>query len=135
AVLAVGLALDGSSEGDAGQDLFLQAPLPPPALSLTDHTGRAVALDGLRGRTVAVFFGYTFCPDVCPLTLSHLSRIHGELDPQARALQVLFVSVDPERDTPERLARYLESFHPSILALTGSFDEIERQARGFGVGI
>lgn len=134
-VLVVGLALDGTSEGDAGQELFLQAPLPPPTLSLTDHTGRTLSLEGLRGRVVAVFFGYTSCPDVCPLTLSHLSRIQGELDQKAQALQVLFVSVDPERDTPERLSRYLESFHPSILALTGSFEEIESQARGFGVGI
>lgn len=120
---------------DAQPSVFFDTPLPPAELDLAAHTGRRVRLADLRGRTVVLFFGYTHCPDVCPLTLAHLSRALRELDPDASALQVLFVTVDPERDTPERLTRYLEAFHPAILALTGPADAIVAQARGFGVGI
>jgi protein SCO1/2 len=94
-----------------------------------------VSLDAFSGRVVAIFFGYTHCPDVCPLGLAHLSRTLERIDPAGDDLQVLFVTVDPERDTADRLAQYLSSFHPSIVGLTGKRAEIESQARAFGVGI
>ena len=71
------------------------------SLQLTDHTGKARTLDDYRGKLVAVFFGYTHCPDVCPTTLGEFALIMKELGKDAERLQVLFVTVDPERDTPE----------------------------------
>jgi protein SCO1/2 len=130
--------------GDAeGRGLFLAEPLSPPALDLVGHDGQRVRLEGYRGRPVAVFFGYTHCPDVCPVTLAHLSRLLDELGPVEALvgaphevpLVVLFVTVDPERDTRLRLARYLEAFHASIVGVTGPESEIRAQAFGFGVGI
>ncbi len=84
-------------------------------------------------RVLVVFFGYTFCPDVCPLTLSHLSLAFQELGEEATRIQLLFISVDPGRDTPERLGQYLGAFHPSFVGLTGSEEEIREVANAFGV--
>jgi protein SCO1 len=134
AVVVLDLVPGGESPPDQNTT-FLRAPLPPPTLDLEAHTGTRVRLADLEGRAVAVFFGYTHCPDVCPLTLSQLSRVLDELEPDGAGLQVLFVTVDPERDTVERLVRYLEPFHPSVLGLTGTSLEIEAHARSFGVGI
>jgi protein SCO1/2 len=114
---------------------LLAEPLPAPPLALTSHRGEPVRIEDFRGRPVAVFFGYTYCPDLCPVTLAHLSRALREEEGAAERLQVLFVTVDPQRDTPEVLARYLEGFHPSILGLTGPTGDVDAQARGFGVAI
>jgi protein SCO1/2 len=108
---------------------------PAPPLELTSHEGERVRLDAFTGRVVAIFFGYTHCPDVCPLGIAHLTRTLERVDPDGDDLKVLFVTVDPERDTEARLARYLASFHPSIIGLTGERADVEAQARAFGVGI
>jgi protein SCO1/2 len=84
-------------------------------------------------KLLAVFFGYTFCPDVCPLTLSHLSQAFTELGEKSERIQVLFISVDPDRDTPERLRQYLGAFHPSFLGATGKEEDIREVADGYGV--
>ncbi len=109
-------------------------PYPAPPLELEDPDGNRVNLASFRGRTTVVFFGYTNCPDVCPATLLNLS---GALDRlprrQADRLQVVFVSLDPERDTPERMRSWLANFHPSIVGLTGPRDEVWSQAARWGV--
>lgn len=84
------------------------------------------------GKVLVVFFGYTSCPDVCPLTLSNLTRAFGEMGENGERFQVLLITVDPDRDTPERLKRYLSNFHPSFLGLTGTEEEIRSVADGFG---
>mgnify|MGYP002789635029 CR=1 FL=1 len=89
-------------------------------LALTDHNGKRRTLADFRGKVVTVFFGFTHCPDVCPTTLAEMALVAKELGGDADRLQVLFVTVDPERDTPEVLRRYVPSFHPSFLGLYGN---------------
>jgi protein SCO1 len=104
------------------------------ALALTDHNGRAVTLDTFRGRLVVLFFGYTHCPDVCPTTLSDMAEAFKLLPAGASGkVQVLFVSVDPERDTPEVLKAYVPYFHPSFLGLLGSPAQVAQAARNFRI--
>lgn len=87
--------------------------------ALTDHHGKASRLADFKGRAVIMFFGYTQCPDVCPTTLSNMREVMTKLGPDAGRVQVLFVTVDPERDTQELLSHYLPAFHPSFLGLYG----------------
>ncbi|MGA7948843.1 MAG: SCO family protein [Thiobacillaceae bacterium] len=84
---------------------------------LTDHTGRGRRLNDFRGKVVALFFGYTHCPDVCPTTLSAFAMALKLMGKDARRVQVLFVTVDPERDTPALLAQYVPAFNPDFLGL------------------
>lgn len=102
-------------------------------LALADHHGRTRTLADFRGKVVAVFFGFTHCPDACPATLSELAQVVRELGPAGAEVQVLFVTVDPERDTAEVLARYVTAFHPSFLGLRGDADETARVAKEFRV--
>lgn len=103
-------------------------------LQLNDHDGRPRSLADFRGKIVVLFFGYTHCPDVCPTTLSDMAQALALLEPdQARRVQVLFVTVDPERDTPEMLKRYVTYFHPSFLGLHGTPESVARAAREFKV--
>src|SRR5438067_11664135 len=81
--------------------------------ALTDHNGKARTLADFRGKVVVLFFGYTQCPDVCPTTLATLSEALRRLGPEAAKVQVLFVTIDPERDTAELLAHYVTAFDPS----------------------
>ena len=102
-------------------------------LVLTDHNGQRRTLADFRGKVVTVFFGFTHCPDVCPTTLVEMASVMKELGPEAQRLQVLFVTVDPERDTTEVLGRYVPAFHPSFLGLTGSAEEVARTAKEFKI--
>ena len=100
---------------------------------LTDHRGGTVTPADWRGRPVMVFFGFTFCPDVCPTTLMDISSWLEALGPEADQLAISLVTVDPERDTPAALADYLSNFDPRITGLTGTADEIARIAEAFRV--
>ena len=80
-----------------------------------------------------MFFGYTRCPDVCPTTLAEMKAVKDKLGPEGDRLQVLFVTIDPERDTPELLAKYVPAFDPSFLALYGDADATAKAAKGFRV--
>ena len=84
---------------------------------LTDHNGKARTLADFRGKVVAIFFGYTHCPDVCPTTLSDFAMAMKRLGKDAEKVQVIFVTVDPERDTRTLLAQYVPAFHPSFLGM------------------
>lgn len=106
---------------------------PAPAFTLTDHHGQPASLDEFRGTPVLLFFGFTRCPDVCPLTLSTLSAIVGAGDPDLADTRILLVSVDPEHDSPDRLAAYLEAFGPAVTALTGPTAEVEKVLKEYGV--
>ncbi|NDW07651.1 SCO family protein [Jiella pacifica] len=94
--------------------------------ALIDENGKSRTWSDFRGKPVAVFFGFTHCPDICPTTLGELSVLLADLGPRSDDLQVVLVSGDPERDTPEILNTYLESFDPQIVGLTGSEAEVER---------
>ena len=101
--------------------------------NLTDHTGRRRTLADFHGKAVALFFGYTHCPDVCPTTLGELAQTLKQLGKDAGKVQVLFVTLDPERDTPAVLAQYVPSFNPAFLGLTGTEDEVAIVAKSFKV--
>jgi len=103
------------------------------ALNLTDHNGRPRTLADFRGKVVTVFFGFTHCPDVCPTTLAELAQVMKELGADANQLQVLFVTVDPERDTQKLLAQYVPSFHPDFIGLYGDRDATARAAKEFKI--
>lgn len=100
---------------------------------LSDPVGNPRSLADYRGKIVALFFGYTHCPDVCPTTLADMSQVMRVLGRDAKDVQVLFVSLDPKRDTPQLLADYVPAFHPAFLGLSGTPAEIERAARAFDV--
>jgi protein SCO1/2 len=113
-----------------GPDL-LPLPIGEMDFALTSHRGNPVKPDDWIGRPTLVFFGFTWCPDVCPTTLSDISGWLEELGPDADRLNAVFISIDPERDTPQVLADYLANFDPRITGLTGPLPEVERAAAGF----
>jgi len=100
---------------------------------LTDHTGKRVTEENFRGRYMLVFFGFTFCPDVCPSALQVVSAALDRLGPRAERFVPVLITVDPERDTPEQLALYVQSFHPRLVGLTGTPAEIEAVAKTYRV--
>jgi protein SCO1 len=87
---------------------------------LTDHTGEIRSLVDFRGKAIVLFFGYTHCPDMCPATMGELAAAMQKLGKDAARVQVLFVTVDPERDTPMQLKQYLSTFNPEFLGLSGA---------------
>jgi protein SCO1 len=101
--------------------------------AMPDHNGKMRSLADFKGKAVVVFFGYTQCPDVCPTTMTEMANVMKQLGPQADKVQVLFVTVDPERDTPELLAKYVPSFDPRFLGLTGDKAATEKMAKEFKV--
>ena len=118
------------------------APIPPSGavaiggpFQLTDQSGRGVDQRLLKGKWSAVFFGYTFCPDVCPTTLQTLAMAQHGLGARAKDFQVVFVTVDPARDTPAQLKAYLssDSFPKGAIGLTGTTDQVAAITRAFGV--
>ena len=101
--------------------------------ALADHTGKPRALADFRGRVVVMFFGFTNCPDVCPTTLAELAAAVKKLGTDGDKVQVLLVTVDPERDTPQVLSQYVTAFDPRFLALRGSAEETARVAKEFKI--
>ena len=100
---------------------------------LTDHKGQLFDLKDVRGKLVLIFFGYTFCPDICPTELSSLALILNSLDHQADKVVALFITVDPERDTQAKLQQYVPFFSSRLVGLTGSVDEINKVADAYHV--
>ena len=100
---------------------------------LPDHTGTVRRLADFRGKVVIVFFGFTHCPDVCPTTLSTLAEVMKRLGPDADALQVLMITVDPERDTRDLMSRYVPAFDPRFIGLIPSESQLKQVAERFKV--
>jgi protein SCO1/2 len=99
--------------------------LPAAEIELARENGSSFRLSELRGNVVLLFFGYTSCPDVCPTTLSELRKINEDLGSAADQVKVVYVTVDPERDTPETIQKYVSIFNPSFIGLSGSMDELQ----------
>jgi len=99
--------------------------MPTLAFTLTDDQGKTVSASDFRGKVVLLYFGYTHCPDVCPLTLAHLHVVMQRLGKLADGTRILFVSVDPARDTPAVLHAYVNAFDPRVVGLTGAASDIE----------
>lgn len=108
------------------QGLLWPDPKQLQAFTTIDQSGQMFGIDRLQGRWSLLFFGYTHCPDVCPLTLAVLNDLYRQLQgsAEARDLQVIFVTLDPERDTTERLQEYVRYFNPAFIGLGGSIDQI-----------
>lgn len=134
---AVGL-LRPASEEDSGTPLLnagtaLAEPLPLVEFRLEDQSGRAFGRGDLEGEWSLLFAGFTHCPDACPATLALLARLQARLHADGHPLRVVFLSVDPERDTPEQLARYAGYFGEHIVAATGQRAEIDALAKSLGL--
>ena len=105
-----------------------------PNLPLLDQHGEVLPVSRLQGKWTLVFFGYTFCPDICPTTLAELRQLLGSLPAEQRQqVQVLMVSVDPQRDTPQQLRDYLAYFDPDYIGLTGQLDDIQQLANALSI--
>ena len=100
---------------------------------LTDHTGKRVTDKDFRGSFMLVIFGFTYCPDVCPTELQLISTTLEKLGPKGNRVVPIFISIDPERDTPNQLAMYVKSFHPRLIGLTGTLDEVAAAAKAYRV--
>lgn len=129
-VLVLGATLGRPPHEFAGS--HMEPAYPAPAFTLHSDSGE-VSLADFRGKAVALFFGYTSCPDVCPTTLLRLSRMLDALGDDASRVQVVFISIDPERDTPQRVAAYARAVNPSIIGATGSPQEIATVAKAYGI--
>lgn len=113
--------------------MMLQAHQRAQDFSLTDASGKVVKLSDFRGKVVLLYFGYTFCPDVCPATLAQVSEAMKQLGSDADRVQLIMISVDPERDTPAEVQSYAAAFDPRFLGLTGDLDTLTRISTQFGV--
>lgn len=136
--LAIALALSGLAVTPPGARALAwlgQTLSPRPAVggpfSLVDHNGQRRTQRDFAGRPMLLFFGFTHCPDVCPTTLASVSRWLAGVGPEADRITAVFVTVDPERDTPHVLAEYMQAFDPRIAGLTGTADEVAEMLRTF----
>lgn len=111
----------------------IQSQTPAANFTLTGAGGEEVSLSDFRDKVVLLYFGYTFCPDVCPATMVEMKKAMQVLGEDSEKAQVIMVSVDPDRDSPEKLAEYVTHFNPNFIGLTGSEDEIAQAATPFGI--
>ena len=134
AALTLGIALAGcGSSGPSFQATDITNASFGRDFELTAPDGKPRRLADFRGKVVVVFFGYTQCPDVCPATLAQLAEVNKRLGPDASRVQVLFVTVDPARDTPELMSKYVPAFDPSFLGLYGDAEATARTAKEFKI--
>lgn len=122
----------GDPSGDGWNGTPIATEGGPPAVVLEGHDGSSFMLGDLEGSVVVLFFGFTHCPDVCPATMATLSRAIEALGPGASGLRTVFVTVDPERDTKERLAEWLAPFHPSIVGVRAAEQDLLALAATYG---
>ncbi|GAA2383584.1 SCO family protein [Streptomyces glaucosporus] len=129
--------VSAESTGSVKRGTVLDTPFEKPDLVLTDTEGKTYDLvEETRGRPTLVYFGYTHCPDVCPLTMSNIAVAKSKLPEEDQdRLRVVFVTSDPERDTPESLGKWLRAQDPDFIGLTGDFDTIQAGARSLGISL
>ncbi len=111
----------------------IQPPYAAPDFTLTAGNGSTIHLSDYRGQVVVVFFGYTSCPDVCPTTLLQLKRAMEMLGSKADEVQVIFLSVDPQRDTPDRIGKYVANFDDTFIGATGTYEQMRQVVVDYGV--
>lgn len=100
---------------------------------MVDHTGKTVTQADYEGKYLLIYFGFTFCPDVCPTALQVMSAALDRMGEKADAVQPLFITIDPERDTVENMAAYVNHFHPRLVGLTGTLEQVRKTARAYRV--
>jgi protein SCO1/2 len=108
-------------------------PRPTPEFTLQNAPRETVSLEDFRGKVVPIYFGYTSCPDICPTTMANLARVQEAVDPEGEAMQVLMITVDPQRDTPSVLQEYVGGFDPTFVGLSGTDEQIAAAAEPFGI--
>ena len=137
--LAAGVVVWQISKDNARRLELREAAMKPPTgsiggpFTLTDQDGKTVRDTDFHGKYLLVYFGYTYCPDLCPTGLESIARTLDELGADAKKVQPVFITVDPARDTPAKLKEYVASFHPDIIALTGTPEQIAAVARAYQV--
>ena len=130
--LSTGLSLSTLARAGNLDGILLEKPIPLADFFLFDHAQEPFTRDRLKGKWSFVFFGYTHCPDVCPATMHEVEKLTDLLAPKppmANQFQFIFVSVDPERDTPEHMAKYIQYFNPLILGVTGEVPELKNMTK------
>ncbi len=135
-LLLSGVALAACSSSPATPGVTLPAtstPAPATDFTLTDQDGRPFRLSDQRGNVVLLFFGYTNCPDVCPTTLAIWKQVQRALGPAASRIRFVFVTVDPDRDTTERIKDHLAIFSPDFIGLSGTPDELSAVYQAYGI--
>lgn len=130
--LLVGLAVPAFAAEQFKSGVF-EPPRVAPEFKLQGSNGAQVALSRYKGKVVVVVFGFSYCQTICPVTLAKLSQVWKDLGPQANDLQMLFISVDPARDTPERLREFVTFFNPSFIGLTGTEQQLGEVRDIYGV--
>ncbi|HEX6947569.1 MAG TPA: SCO family protein [Acidimicrobiia bacterium] len=121
---------------DQLQGVKVENPTPKPEFTLTDTEGSPYDFaEETEGKVALLYFGYTSCPDICPTHMAQIAEVLEQYPQLEREVEVVFVTVDPERDTPERLRQYLDSFHPSFVGLTGTPEELEAAQRAANVPV
>lgn len=137
ALLAACAAPAAQQAGTADEDFYQGTQIDPPApltdFTLPSSTGAPIGLTDLRGKPTLIFFGYTSCPDVCPTTMVDFKKAKDELGADSAGVNFVLISVDPERDTPEVLARYLQNFDPAFIGLQGDDATLRRIGRDYGL--
>ena len=115
------------------QGSLIEPPAASYAFALTKEDGTTYRLQDQQGKVVLIFFGYANCPDVCPTTLSDFKKIQGQLADQADQVEFVFITIDPERDTPQDIENYVSAFDPSFVGLSGSVEELQSVWDGYFV--
>jgi protein SCO1/2 len=133
ALLTGALAVASCDGGTPPRGIVIDDPLPAAPLKLAQHNGPVFELAAERGKVVAIYFGYTHCPDVCPTTLSDWARARQALGRRAERTRWVFVSLDPERDTPEKAANYAKQFDSTFVGLSGSEATIDSLKHAWGI--
>ncbi len=134
AAALAGIPLSACQRSGASNAADISGAVPPLALSMTRaDDGRTISAADYKGKVTLMYFGYTFCPDICPMTLSNVARVLKRLGPLARDVRVLFVTVDPDRDTPDVLKQYVSAFGPEFDGLRGDPDHLAALARRYRV--
>ncbi len=133
-IIAIGIAIGLTlNQNHTFHGVIYENPKQAPELSLISFENQPFDLADQKGKIVLLFFGYTSCPDVCPSTLSDMKRVLSSLEDDSEFVQVLFVTVDPERDTIDKLRSYLVLFDPTFIGLTGSLEDLVKVWGDFGV--
>lgn len=132
-ILLAFLILAGCNRNHTFSGAIYDPPRPAPAINGINWDGQAFQLEALKGKITLLFFGYTYCPDVCPLTLAELAEMVQEMGEAGKEVAVVFITTDPERDTPERLADYVPVFNPNFYGVQLSLADLEMVKKGYGV--
>lgn len=129
-ILTIAVGAAASSELKSG---VFKPPRPAPDFSLQGSNGSELKLSRYRGKVIALGFGFTSCPDVCPVTLAKLAQARKMLGAASKKFQVVYVTVDPERDNPERMRKYLTAFDPTFIGATGTREQLADVHKAYGI--